>query len=347
MAYVAANYTDRLHNELCAVPWVDGRPLQCFELTSDRGLKVLFTDVGGTWLSCQVPRGPGAQEVLLGHSRAEHLYDSGAYCGASVGRYANRIRRGRLRYQGREYQLDTNEGRNTLHGGSVGMDRSRWSVEGQAQDSLVLRVRSADGEMGFPGNLTVTLTIRLQGLAIIAEYQATTDLPTPVNLTLHPYFNLSDATHGEDVRDHLLQVTADRYLPVDEENLPANDPRPVASSGYDFRLPRPLRDGPPVLDHGFLLDKSAGTAAATLQAPNDSLMLHLSTSKPGLQVYSGAGLAGVAGRFGHVYPAYAGLALESQFLADSPNHPHWPQPDCWLQPGATYAYTTRYEFSGL
>lgn len=258
---------------------------------------------------------------------------------------------------GRVYTLAPTQGGNQLHGGPDGFDKRRWRIVEQSAEHVLLAIDSPDGDQGFPGNLEATVCYRLQdGARVAMEYSAKVDAPCPVNLTNHAYFNLDGAP--TDVRGHTLQIRAQHYLPIDDGLIPLGALAEVAGSSFDFMQPKTiardfLADAQQRIaagyDHAYLLDddcRDCAEVASTLVSGDGALAMDLYTSKPALQFYSGNHLAGIPAREG-VYAANQGLALETQFLPDSPNHPEWPQTDCWLQPGQTYRQTTVLAFRAL
>ena len=328
----------------------DGQPPRLIELAHASGVRLTLMDWGATWLSCRVAVGTRQREVLLGCGQLADYFTQTAFLGATVGRYANRIAHARFARNGKVYELAPTKGGNQLHGGPDGFDRRRWRVVEQSESHVLLAIDSPDGDQGFPGKLTATVCYRLQaGARISMEYSANVDAPCPVNLTNHAYFNLDG--EPSDVRRHTLQIRAQHYLPIDAGLIPLGELASVKGNSFDFTQPKPiardfLADEQQRLaggyDHAYLLDaqcREQTVAAATLVAGDGRLAMDLYTSKPALQFYSGNHLTGVPGRDGN-YEANQGLALETQFLPDSPNHPEWPQPDCWLQPGQTYRYST-------
>lgn len=330
----------------------DGQPPRLIELAHASGVRLTLMDWGATWLSCRVDVGgpAGEREVLLGCGDLADYFKQTAFLGATVGRYANRIGKAQFARDGRVYQLAPTQGGNQLHGGPDGYDKRRWRIVEQSAEHVVLAIASPDGDQGFPGNLEATVCYRLQdGARIAMEYTARVDAPCPVNFTNHAYFNLDGGP--TDVRQHTLQIRAQRYLPIDAGLIPVGAPVGVAGTSFDFTQPKTiardfLSDEQQRLaggyDHAYQLDADCGdcrVAASTLTSGDGSLVMELYTSKPALQFYSGNHLTGVPARFGS-YAANQGLALETQFLPDSPNHPEWQQPDCWLQPGQTYHHTT-------
>ena len=328
----------------------DGLPAEVVELQGPTGLRILCMDIGATWLSCQLPIDGRPTEMLLGSSTLSQYLDSTAYLGATIGRYANRIASGQFPLGGRTVRLAPNQSGNTLHGGPDGFHRRRWTLTQSDYRTASFTLRSPDGDQGFPGNLSASVTYSLtDDGAVQIRFQARTDAPTPVNLTNHAYFNLVDGETGPDCLGHRLQILADHYLPVDDAGIPNADPVDVGGTDFDFRDKRVIRsmrggldDG---YDHAFLLKQpSLRRPAATLYSPDDRVRMEVSTNKPALQLYTGRWLDGIPTRAGRAYGAYAGVALETQFLPDSPNHCEWPQPSCIVGVGDRYEYTTRYRF---
>ncbi len=334
----------------------DGKPVRTITLAAN-GVQLTLMDWGATWLSCQVMLEQKPREILLGCAQLEDYLTQTAFLGATVGRYANRIGQARFKRGEREYHLlPTGNTPHQLHGGPNAFHARRWQIIEQSSAHVVLAIESADGDQGFPGHLVASVCYRvLENGQIHMEYTAKVDAACPINFTNHAYFNLDGAP--SDVRRHTLRINAQQYLPTDAELIPLGPLAPVAGSSFDFthakRIERDfLADAQQQqtqgYDHAFLLDESCRglkNAAATLVSGDKRLTMMLYTSKPALQFYSGNYLAGIPARHG-VYSAYQGLALETQFLPDSPNHPEWPQPSCWLEPGETYQHTTILAFQG-
>ena len=333
----------------------DGQPFRLLTLRNAAGMVVTLMDWGATLLSARVPLGDGSvREALLGCASPEQYPQQSAFLGASVGRYANRIADSRFRLNGESYALTPSQGVNQLHGGPEGFDKRRWKIENQNDDSVLFSLESCDGDQGFPGHLRATARYRLSDdNTLEIEYRATVDKACPVNLTNHVYFNL-DGGQG-DVRQHRLQIAAAQYLPVDETGIPHSGLKAVAGSSFDFRAAKVIADGflsdddqrkTKGYDHAFLLDAqgSLDQPVAQVWSADAQLAMKVYTSAPALQFYSGNYLAGTPSRSDEPYADWQGLALESEFLPDSPNHPEWPQPDCVLQPGEEYLSVTRYQF---
>ena len=299
--------------------------------------------------------------IVLGFSTLdEYVAHDGHYFGATIGRYANRIGRGRFRLDGVAFELPLNDGGSSLHGGPGGFDRRVWEIEeastGTDEARVELGYTSAGGEMGYPGKLTVQVAYTLAGdCTLRIDYRASTDEPTVVNLTNHALWNLA----GEGARtvvDHLLTLGAGRYTPVDEELLPTGEIAPVTGTPLDFTSP--ARIGARIgenfdqlilaggYDHNFVLDRTDSHSlafGARLRDPQSGRTLELHTTEPGLQLYSGNRLDGsLIGPGGQAYFRHGGVALETQHFPDSPNRSHFPSTA--LRPGDVFASTTLYRF---
>ncbi|SFR01962.1 aldose 1-epimerase [Enterobacter sp. kpr-6] len=333
----------------------DGLAYRLITLRNGAGMVVTLMDWGATLLSARVPLPDGSvRETLLGCRTPQTYQEQTAYFGASIGRYANRIAASRFTLDGTEYTLLPSQGENQLHGGPQGFDKRRWRIARQNDREVLFTIDSLDGDQGFPGNVNASALFRLtDDNRISIEYRATTDKPCPVNLTNHAYFNL-DGEQG-DVRQHTLQLLADEYLPVGEDGIPTAGLKSVAQTSFDFRTPKTLAqdfladdDQKKVngYDHAFLLQTKGDVSqpAAQLWASDKKLKMTVYTTAPALQFYSGNFLEGTPSRELQPYSAWQGLALESEFLPDSPNHPEWPQPDCILRPGDEYVSVTEYQF---
>lgn len=333
----------------------DGQPYRLLTLRNGAGMVVTLMDWGATLLSARIPLSDGCvREALLGCASPEHYQDQAAFLGASIGRYANRIADSRYTLNGETVTLQPSQGVNQLHGGPDGFDKRRWQIVNHNERQVLFAISSDDGDQGFPGNLCATVQYRLtDDNRISITYRATVDKPCPVNLTNHVYFNLDgDQT---DVRNHKLQLLADEYLPVDEGGIPRDGLKPVAGTSFDFRSAKVIAsefladdDQRKVkgYDHAFLLQAKGDSKkpVALLSSEDGKLQMEVYTSAPALQFYSGNFLGGTSSRGPNAYSDYQGLALESEFLPDSPNHPEWPQPDCILRPGEEYTSLTEYRF---
>ncbi len=333
----------------------DGQPYQLITLRSAHNVVVTLMDWGATLLSTRIPLPDGSvREALLGCASPEQYTEQAAFLGASIGRYANRIANSRFTLDGKTVNVAPSQGEHQLHGGPNGFDKRRWAIASQNPAEVVFTLTSEDGDQGFPGTLQATATYRLtDDNRISIEYRATVDKACPVNLTNHVYFNLDGAQ--TDVRHHTLQLLADAYLPVDSSGIPHEVLKDVANTSFDSREPKTVAqdflsdaDQQKVkgYDHAFLLQAQgdATQVVANVWSQDKKLQMAVYTSAPAIQFYSGNYLDGTLSRTNQPYAAWQGLALESEFLPDSPNHPEWPQPDCVLRPGEEYVSLTEYQF---
>jgi len=337
----------------------DGREVSLFKLTNAHGVRADIMDYGGTVVRLFVPDRDGRMgDVVLGFDNLSDYLDKSPYFGCIVGRYANRIARGRFVLDGTEYRLATNDHGNHLHGGIRGFDKVLWDAEPLQCDGAVglkLTYTSPDGEEGYPGTLKTTVTYRLtNNNELKIEYRAETDKPTVVNLTNHTYWNLAGPGVC-DILSHVLMINADRFTPVDATLIPTGEIRPVAGTPLDFRKPTPIgarinADDEQLklaggYDHNFVLNKPAPGAislAARVYEPHTGRVLEVWTTEPGIQFYSGNFLDGtITGKGGKVYKHRYGFCLETQHYPDSPNHPNFPS--VVLRPGQTYQTTTVYK----
>ncbi|MBQ1088014.1 aldose epimerase family protein [Streptomyces sp. B93] len=325
------------------------------------GTRMKVLSYGGIVQSLEIPDRRGRYaNVSLGFDTIEEYVASSPYFGALIGRYGNRIDKGRFTLDGTTYQLSVNDGENSLHGGAQGFDKRIWDIEPFTHGTdvgLRLHYTSADGEMGYPGTLRtqVTYTLTRHGDWRI-DYEATTDKPTVVNLTSHVYFNLAGESSGT-IYDHELSIDASRYTPVDAGLIPTGELARVAGTPFDFRRAKTVSRDIRVahqqllygqgLDHNWVLDKGITTRpghAATLRDPSSGRTMRIATTEPGLQFYSGNFLDGtLVGTGGTVYRQGDGLCLETQHFPDSPNKPGFPS--TVLRPGQTYRTTTVHSFS--
>ncbi|WP_238189596.1 aldose epimerase family protein [Methylobacterium frigidaeris] len=340
----------------------DGRVVE--EVTLSRGgLTARILTWGALLRSLDVPDRAGkATDVVLGYKDLAGYMKAPNYFGVSVGRYANRIRAGRFSLDGKEYTLARNDGPNALHGGREGFDKRLWTVtevKDGAAPSVTLRYVSDDGEEGYPGTLTASVTYALDSDGTLTvEYRATTDKPTIVNLTNHSFFNLAGEDSGRMILDHVLTIPAERYTPVDETLIPTGEIAPVAGTPFDFRKATPIgariREGrdPQILrgrgyDHNFVVT-NAPTADAHLVArvedPASGRVMEVASNQPGVQFYAGNFLDATAvGKSGLSYRQSDALALEPQVFPDTPNRPSFGT--ARLDPGATYRNVITYRFS--
>ncbi|QIA76551.1 galactose-1-epimerase [Rodentibacter caecimuris] len=308
----------------------DGNPYQLISIQNEKGMCIKLMDWGATWLSCQVPVNGELREVLLG-CKVQDYPNQQAYLGASVGRYANRIANAQFELNGETIQLAANQGKHQLHGGN-GFAQRRWEIEKCGDNFVCFSLNSADGDQGFPGNVKVTVTYTLtEDNSVKIEYEGLSDKDTALNLTNHAYFNLENAEQGSDIREHSLRLNADFYLPVNHEGIPNSPLKHVGGTSFDFRLIKPIKQDflqgdqqvTKGYDHAFVVNKAWQKPCVLLISPNEDLRLEVRTSQAALQVYTGNYLAGVPTRSGEEYGDFAGIALETQCLPDTPNHPEW------------------------
>jgi aldose 1-epimerase len=337
----------------------DGTPVGVFTLTNAKGVEVRAITYGGIIVSLRVPdRNGRLEDVVLGYDSLEGYLRSSPYFGAVVGRYGNRIAKGRFVLDGVTYRLATNNGPNHLHGGLEGFDKVVWQGEPFQSDSgvgVALSYTSPDGEEGYPGTLRARVRYLLTDQnELVVDYDATTDKATPVNLTQHSYFNLVGSGR-RDILDHQLWINADGYTPVDSTLIPTGAVDSVAGTPFDFRTPTAIgarigADHPQLrfgggYDHNWVLRREgSGLAhAARLVEPTSGRTLDMYTTEPGLQFYSGNFLDGtITGKGGQVYGHRYGLCLETQHYPDSPNHPQFPS--TILRPGDEYRSRTVFVF---
>lgn len=337
----------------------DGTRVESIQLRDGSGMQATVLTLGAALHSLQVPDRDGAYaDVLLADGTLQATLDKPQYFGATVGRFANRIAAGRFSLDGHTYQVPTNDGPNSLHGGSRGFDKVVWDVVEAKADHVTLRHVSADGEQGFPGTLTVTATYTLQGNGrLLVEYRATTDAPTIVNLSNHAYWNLSGEGSGT-AMDHELTIPASTYTPVDATLIPTGVLQPVEGTAFDFRTAKPIGrdlrrgDEPQLLhghgyDHNWVISRSPSKElreVARVHDPRSGRVMTLLSTQPGLQFYSGNFLDGsTVGKRGSVYRQGDAIALEPQLFPDTPNQPAFGS--ARLDPGQTYLNRIVYQFS--
>jgi aldose 1-epimerase len=331
----------------------DGQEVQLYTLTNSNGMTVKITNYGAIVTSIVTPDREGNMgEVVLGHDSVEAYTPNDPYFGAIAGRYANRINKGRFTLDGKEYQLATNDAPNHLHGGNTGFDKVVWTAaEVPAENALRLTYVSPDGEEGYPGNLGAVVTYTLtDDNELRIDYEATTDKPTPVNLTNHSYFNLS-AGKEKTILNHLVTINADQYTAVDKTLIPTGELPSVKGTPYDFTTPQPVGTRINNLEgYGYDLNyviRNGGDSlvhAATVEDPATGRVLEMYTTEPGVQLYTGFHLKGdLKGHNNTTYVQYGGLCLEAQHFPDSPNQEEFPS--AILRPGEKYTQTTVYKFS--
>jgi len=332
----------------------EGEEVSIFTLVNTNGIKARIIDYGATLVSLEVPDRDGKlADIVLGFDSPDGYTGKDCpYFGATIGRYANRIARGKFTLDEVDYKLAVNNGENHLHGGVKGFDKVMWKGRQLQTDEAVdleFTYISKDGEEGYPGNLSCTVIYSLtNNNELKINYKAQTDKPTVVNLTNHSYFNLAGAGNG-DILGHELTINADRFTPVDKGLIPTGELRSVENSPMDFRKPMTIDSRidqvPGGYDHNYVLNTSGDTTvlAARASEPTSGRVIEVYTTEPGVQLYSGNFLDGsITGKSGKVYKKHYGFCLETQHFPDSPNKPNFPS--VVLRPGETYTTITIYKF---
>jgi len=339
----------------------DGTKVEAVTLTNGAGMSAKIMTLGATLQSLTVPDKAGHKDdVVLGYDTAQEYLTRPNFFGASVGRYANRIAKGKFSLDGKTYSLATNDGPNSLHGGTKGFDKRMWKIDSVASGAdakVVMSYVSADGEEGFPGELKVTATYSLnEQNELKLEYRATTSKPTVLNLTNHSYFNLS-GNDARDVTGNMVTLHAARFTPVDSTLIPTGERAAVAGTPFDFR--RPHRVGDRIrdakdqqirygrgYDHNFIVDGAAGALrpAAVVSEPVSGRTMEISVTAPGIQFYTGNFMDGTFfGKSSRAYRQGDAICLEPGVFPDSPNHADFPTSR--LNPGQNYLNTIVYKFS--
>ncbi|MDG0027756.1 aldose epimerase family protein [Trinickia sp. Y13] len=334
----------------------DGQTVDLFTLRNAHGMRVSISELGGAIVSWHAPDRAGRLgDIMLGHDTPADYWAATSYMGALVGRWANRIARARFTLDGIEHNVDRNEGENSLHGGATGFHRALWQAR-EDDGALVLTLDSEEGDAGFPGNVRVQVRYTLDDDGeLTIDYRATTDAPTPLNLTSHGYFNLA-AQPGADIKGHVLSIDADAFFEVDAGLIPVRQTA-VAGKAFDFREAAPigarlewpheqlsLARG---FDHCYVLRESqpALREVARLYEPASGRVMTVSTDQRGLQFYSGNYLEGVRGRNGMTYGAHAGLCLEAGGFPNQINMAD--REDVISRPDKPYRQITKYRVGVL
>ena len=340
----------------------EGIAISRFVLTNNKGVEAVVITYGATLVSLKVPdRAGNSSDIVLGYDTLEGYEDGKSFFGATIGRYGNRIAAGQFTLDGTLFHLPKNDGPNTLHGGVRGFNKRIWKgVDRSRADAQVLELTytSADGEEGFPGTLTATVTYTLpaESNELRLDYSAKTDKYTVVNLTNHSYFNLSGDMNRE-ILDHHLILRAAKFTPVDSTLIPTGELRAVSGTPFDFNKSTAIgarigQDDEQLkfgkgYDHNWVLtrtEKGGLQLAAEVFERSSGRVLEVLTTEPGIQFYSGNFLDGSSkGKGGQSYPHRSGFCLETQHFPDSPNHPNFPSTE--LKPGQSYRSTTVFRFS--
>ena len=332
---------------------------QLYTLKNASGMEVSITNYGGRIVSLLVPdRDGNLRDVVHGFDNLKDYYpeNNETDFGATIGRYANRIKDGRITIDGKEYQLPKNNYGHCLHGGTRGWQYQFYNAVEVSENSLKLERISPDGDQGFPGNVKAYVTFTLQDdNKLDIRYEATTDAPTVINMTNHSYFNLSGNPAEHAITADELYINASRFTPVDDTFMTTGEIWPVEGTPMDFRTPKligqdidadyeQLRNGHGY-DHNWVLDTAGDdtVVAASVYCPETGIELRVYTDEPGIQVYAGNFLDGtVTGKGGVVYGHRTAVCLETQKYPDTPNKPEWPS--ALLRPGETYTSHCVFEF---
>ncbi len=339
---------------------ISDKETNLYILRNNNGVDAIFTNYGQRLISLFVPdRNGNTEDIVLGFNSLQEYIDSNEkYFGATIGRYGNRIAKGKFSIDGKSYQLATNNGENHLHGGNKGFNDVVWDVKKVTESEIEFKRVSPDMEEGYPGNLDVTVHYRLtDDNELEITYNATTDKDTHVNLTHHSFFNLKGEGEGT-INDHLLYINADRYTPVDEGLIPMGKLESVEGTPFDFRRPKPIGQDLEVkneqlkfgngYDHNFVLGESPKNnrglvLAARVTEPESGRIMEVYTDEPGLQFYGGNFLDGtITGKKGKPYVFRGAFCLETQHFPDTPNNQSFPT--TLLKPNEKYTSKCIYRF---
>ncbi len=343
----------------------DGTPVEAVTLSNAHGMKARILAWGSILQELVAPGKDGPADIVLGYDGMDGYLKAPNYFGATVGRYANRIAKGKFTLDGTSYQLAVNDGPNALHGGLKGFDKRLWTIAkvDSAADkaSVTLTYTSADGEEGYPGTMQISATFTLtESNELQVTYRATSDKPTVVNLTNHSYFNLAGQASGISATEAVVTIPAQSFTPVDTTLIPTGEFRPVAGTPFDFRTPHRvadrIRDGRDEqlrigrgYDHNWVLSRAPTEGLHTMAKVEDrssGRAMEILSNQPGVQFYTGNFLDGTAvGKAGTIYRQGDGLCFEPQVFPDTPNKPAFGS--ARLDPGATYENRIVYRFSVL
>jgi aldose 1-epimerase len=353
-AHAQANLTKQTFGKTA-----DGQNVDLYTIRNSRGFEAKITNYGGIVVSLKVPDRNGKfDDVVLGFNDFNSYLKNDPYLGAIIGRYGNRIAKGRFTLNGVEYKLAQNNGENHLHGGIKGFDKVVWTGSARSTKDgaeVVLTYLSKDGEEGYPGNLNVTVVYRLTNNELRIDYSATTDKDTVTNLTHHSYFNLAGEGNG-DILNHVVTINANHFVPTDAGSIPTGELKPVAGTPFDFLQPAAIgarinQDDEQLkfgrgYDHTWVINGRPGTMrlAATAYEATSGRLMQVWTTEPGMQFYTGNFLDGtLTGKSGKAYAQRTGFCFETQHYPDSPNQPSFPTTT--LRKGQTYKSSTIYRFS--
>lgn len=338
---------------------IDGKMTDLFTLKNKSGYEVAVTNYGGSLVAIMVPDKDGqVANVIQGHDNIQDAIDSPEpFLSTLVGRYGNRIAKGKFTLEGKEYSLSINNGPNHLHGGPTGFHARVWDAEQLSDNSLKLHYLSKDGEEGFPGNLDMTVVYTFtDDNELIIEYSGHTDKTTVVNMTNHGFFSLAGiANPTPTIEDLDCEINADYYVPIDDTSIPTGEILSVKGTPFDFTTPHKVGERIDAdhiqtkrgagYDHCFVLNKKQPgelTFAARVIEPKTGRTLEVYTTEPGVQVYTDNWADGYKGQHGATFPRRSAICFEAQHFPDSPNHPYFPS--VVLKPGETYTQKTIYKF---
>ena len=338
---------------------IDGKETALFILKNKKGSEVAITNYGGAICSIMVPDKNGNYaNVIQGHDSIDNLLNSPEpFLSTLVGRYGNRICKGKFTLEGKEYSLAINNGPNHLHGGPTGCHARVWDAEQKDAQTLVLRYTFADGEEGFPGKLDMEVVYSFtDDNELVIDYKGETDKTTIVNMTNHGFFSLTGIANPTPTIDDLMcEINADFYIPIDDTSIPLGEVAPVKGTPFDFTVAKPVGrdiDSDHIqtkhgagYDHCWVLNKKEVgelSYAAKIYEPNTGRTMEVYTTEPGVQVYTDNWADGYKGQHGATFPRRSGICFEAQHFPDSPNRQHFPS--VVLKPGETYTQRTVYKF---
>lgn len=338
---------------------IDGKMTDLYILKNQNGYEVAVTNYGGSLVAIMVPDKDGqVANVIQGHDNIQDAIDSPEpFLSTLVGRYGNRIAKGKFTLEGKEYSLSINNGPNHLHGGPTGFHARVWDAEQLSENSLKLHYLSADGEEGFPGNLDMTVVYTFTDEnELVIDYTGTTDKTTVVNMTNHGFFSLTGiANPTPTIEDLECEINADYYVPIDDTSIPTGEIESVKGTPFDFTTPHAVGERIDAdhiqtkrgagYDHCFVLNKKQPgelTFAARVVEPKSGRMMEVYTTEPGVQVYTDNWADGYKGQHGATFPRRSAICFEAQHYPDSPNHPYFPS--VVLKPGEVYTQKTIYKF---
>lgn len=338
---------------------IDGKKTDLYILKNQNGYEVAVTNYGGSLVAIMVPDKDGqVANVIQGHDNIQDAIDSPEpFLSTLVGRYGNRIAKGKFTLEGKEYSLSINNGPNHLHGGPTGFHARVWDADQLSENSLKLHYLSADGEEGFPGNLDMTVVYTFTDEnELVIDYTGTTDKTTVVNMTNHGFFSLTGiANPTPTIEDLECEINADYYVPIDDTSIPTGEIESVKGTPFDFTTPHAVGERIDAdhiqtkrgagYDHCFVLNKKQPgelTFAARVVEPKSGRMMEVYTTEPGVQVYTDNWADGYKGQHGATFPRRSAICFEAQHFPDSPNHPYFPS--VVLKPGEVYTQKTIYKF---